>query len=847
MKKIALLLVFWICQISYAQIVDIPDPNFKAGLIEEGVDTNGDGEIQVSEAEEVLYLHLPYRNIESIEGILSFTNIITLNLRNNNLTSLELHDLPQLYSLGLDENQLDNIVLYDLPLLRNLWVESNNLTSLDLTGLDNLLIVECHRNQLTSLTLPTSSDIYELDCSSNNLTELDLTNLQNLFDLNCNFNSLTTLHLPNPTNLRRLSALSNNFTSFNVSNQPLLNTLGLAKNDLVSVELPNPSNLTTLSLSENDLTSVDLSNQTNLHVLNLNDNNISSVDFTIFTSLRELHINNNSFTDLDLSNSPDLRILWSSGNNFTSLDLSTSTNLIALVLGDSPLTSLNIKNGSIEDLSVSEVPNLEFICVDSNQIGAIEHIMSQAGYTNCVVNPFCSFIPGGEVYFIEGNIRTDINNDGCDSDDVVFQYMQLKVTSSSGDSEIYSVDSEGNYSIAVPAGSYSIEYISPYLIHFDGDPDGFSVDFPSDASPFVQDICLTPNGVYDDLQISIIPLEEARPGFDTDYRIVYANVGNTVLSGDVTFNYLDDLMDLASTSVTPDEQNTGELVWNFTDLNPLEVRTIDITMNLNPPTATPPLNGDDILCFEAYISPDTSDQTPNNNAFSLKQTVVNSYDPNDKTCLEGDVITPDLIGEYVHYLIRFENTGTASAINVVIKDVIDSNQFDMSSFTPINASHDFVTQIDNNNEVLFIFEGIELPFDDANNDGFVLFKIKTLPTLELGDTFENGAEIYFDFNFPIITNVAQTTIDLPASTEDIGFKANVNIYPNPANDILTIESQQTFDTLIIHDLTGKEIQRIVSTESRLEQQLEVSNLQSGIYYLTIQSGKAKTTKKFLKL
>jgi transcriptional regulator with GAF, ATPase, and Fis domain len=45
---------------------------------------------------------------------------------------------------------------------------------------------------------------------------------------------------------------------------------------------------------------------------------------------------------------------------------------------------------------------------------------------------------------------------------------------------------------------------------------------------------------------------------------------------------------------------------------------------------------------------------------TLNQTVVNSLDPNDKICLEGNKITPEMVGKYVHYSIHFENSGNFS-------------------------------------------------------------------------------------------------------------------------------------------------------------------------------------------
>jgi hypothetical protein len=108
-----------------------------------------------------------------------------------------------------------------------------------------------------------------------------------------------------------------------------------------------------------------------------------------------------------------------------------------------------------------------------------------------------------------------------------------------------------------------------------------------------------------------------------------------------------------------------------------------------------------------------------------------------------------MVGKYVHYKVRFENTGTANAQNIVVNDMIDADKFDVDSLIPLDGSHAFVTRI-KGNKVEFLFEGINLPFDDINNDGYLVFKIKAKPTLVLGDTFSSTASIYFDYNFPVV-------------------------------------------------------------------------------------------------
>lgn len=767
MKKLLLLFTLIIFQVSYGQIVTIPDANFKAALIADGVDTNNDGEIQVSEAESITIISVISENISSLEGISNFTN------------------------------------------LEHLFCNINNLTSLDVSSLENLKQLNCRGNSLTTLNVANLSNLKVLIIGVNALPEVDLTGLSNLEFLNLTDNPITTLNLTGLSNLRELE-LCCSIT--------LTSIIGI--NDLM--------NLTSLNCTFVNLGSLDISNLSNLEYLDCFNARLTSLILPIESSLE---------------------VLKCSQNRIPSLDLSNQSKLKEFHCGGSQLETLNLKNGIIEQvLHFPGNHNLRYICADADQIIEIQNLFNSSPnqYTNCPVNSFCTFIPGGEVFYIQGNVKLDLNTDGCDPSDINFPFLQLKATDTNGNSGIFNTNLSGDYDIALPEGEYTIEYLFPYASYFGITPPSFMVNFPTDTSPFVQDICLTPNGTYNDLQVTIIPVEGARPGFDADYKIVYANVGTTALSGNVTFTFEDANVDFVSASVAPDSQSTGQLSWSFSNLAPLDFVVIDVTMNLNTPTETPPLNGGDILCYEATIIPTTNDQTTSDNSFSLKQTVVNSFDPNDKTCLEGGVITPDLVGEYVHYLIRFENTGSASAVNIVVKDIIDTNKFEMSSFVPMTSSHEYLARVQNGNEVEFIFENIDLPFDDANNDGFIMFKIKTLPSLVVGDTFENNAEIYFDFNFPIITNTEQTFIENTASVDDVFALSNMRIFPNPANELLTIESSVSFDSVTIYDLKGRQLQTISTTTPQLTKQIDLSNFASGIYYVSVQSGTAKKLLKVIK-
>jgi Leucine-rich repeat (LRR) protein len=773
------MLIFF-TQFCIAQIVNIPDANFKAALIEDGVDTNNDGEIQVTEAEVVTYINVSGESISSLEGINSFINLETLRATVNELTTLDVSSLTNLILLDVFYNSLTEINVSGLTNLESLLLSNNQLTSLDLNGLNNL------KTLLVVL---------------NNLTSIDVSNLI----------LLEKLHLAN-----------NQLTNINVNDLINLNELRLGSNQLSSLGVSNLTNLTSLSILNNQLLSLNLSGLENLIFLEAWDNQLTSINLTGLSSLKILGVHNNSLTVLDLS---DLVLLeYLDGYN-------------------NPFISLNIKNGSTEHLAIDYDNTLEYICADNEEVNGIQQEIDDA-QTTTIVNSYCSFIPGGEFYIIEGHNNLDIDDNGCDNSDASYPNLQYSITDGTTTGSFISNNS-GDYSIYVQDGSHTITPILENPTYFSISPTSFSVNFPADTSPFIQDFCITPLGDFPDLEASIIPLDDARPGFDANYKIIYKNKGTTTINSTLEFTFQDIYMDLVTANPSPDEQIQSLLKWDYTNLLPQESRSIFVTMNINTPTDTPPVNGDDILIFEVS-NPITDDENPNDNVAVLNQTVLNSYDPNDKTCIEGEYILPTHIGEYLHYVIRFENTGTASAVNVVIKDIIDISKLDISSLTPTDASHPFITRIKNTNEVEFVFENIQLPFDDENNDGYIAFKIKTLPILELNDIIENNAEIYFDFNAPIITNTYTTKIIEESSTDGIIGTNTISTFPNPTKNQLFINSETSFEKISIFDTSGKLISSIQLSHPLTEYELNISKLSEGIYFLEVQSKNIKEMKKFIK-
>lgn len=447
---------------------------------------------------------------------------------------------------------------------------------------------------------------------------------------------------------------------------------------------------------------------------------------------------------------------------------------------------------------------------------------------------------GEDMNFLSGQNRLDTNNNGCDTADVMFP--NLKLTQSNGNT--YTCDTTGNYNFGFGDGSYTFTPVVENRSYFSVAPTSITLDFPAQPSPVQQSFCITPTGSHNDLKIIVIPMDAARPGFDASYKIIVKNKGNTPLSGTFALAYNDAVMDFISSSLTATVNVPGSLQWNFTNLNPFQSTVVTVVMNMNSPIENPALNSGDVLNFSTAISMAPSDETPSDNTFVLSQTVVNAFDPNDKTCLEGETVGIEKIGDYVHYQIRFENTGTWPAQNIKVTDIIDTDKFDISTLMPVAGSH-FYTTTTSGNKVEFLFSNINLPFTDALNDGYLVFKIKTKPTLVQGDTFSNGASIYFDYNYPIVTNTATTTIAALANA-DFAFEDYFAAYPNPAADFLRIQAKKEVapESIEIYNVTGQRV-LVIPNVKGLEK-VDVSSLKTGSYFLKVNSQKGSSNIQFLK-
>ena len=562
------------------------------------------------------------------------------------------------------------------------------------------------------------------------------------------------------------------------------------------------------------------------------NNNILD-DLSVFSQ-----IGNNLNENIRIQNHGELTNL-NGFNNITQIDGEI------VIIGNSNLFNIS----GIENIDPNTITNLE---IEFNPILSfcnIENICSYLNedYPNSISNNAPNCNSDEEVIYecnliqfnlISGVVSVDLLSNDCTSGSTNAENIQ--VVSSDGINEYTTLtNSEGAYSIFVPIGNYTTSIIED-LAYYESSPLEYNSIFTSVGNQEEVNFCIAPISDINDLRIYIIPLDEARPGFDVRYKIIFRNVGTTTLDGTITLAYNGERLSFLDANPLEATETENLLSWDISDIGPFQTGNIFIDFNVLPP---PTNDSGDILEFIGIINPIDGDEVPSDNVVSFDQVIINSFDPNDKTVLEGSEIFIDNVDDYLHYTIRFQNVGTASAINVRVLDQL-SDQLDWSTLRVIDLSHDGQLQF-TDGLMEFIFNDINLPAevtDPEGSNGHITYEIKPVNGTGLGDVIENTAEIFFDFNAPIITNTAITTVVEPLGVDEFLLNSNIIIYPNPVSDFLNIDldSSLLFEKVEIYSLLGKNVKTEYTTAVNL------NNLTSGFYIIKVSTDKGTFISKVIK-
>lgn len=425
----------------------------------------------------------------------------------------------------------------------------------------------------------------------------------------------------------------------------------------------------------------------------------------------------------------------------------------------------------------------------------------------------------------------------------------------------------GNYSIIVPAGTYTITYQPPY----NTDPCiGINSGVPNPNSIVVN--ATTPGNTYGnnnfglnqpalvqyDLGINISNARNLiRRGFDNDYTITIRNNGTSATAGTAVMQYSNSLSYTACVgcgTMPSNDMTLRRLTWNFPSLNPGSSMSYHVRFmaSLSTPLGTvetqivgvQPISGADGCIY--------------NNYDSVRQIISDSYDPNNKISIQSNHADPNLQyissingNQQITYTINFQNEGNADAINIVVNDLLSSDLI-ANSYEFESSSHPCVVTRNGNN-VVYKFSNINLPPKNENepaSHGFVTFKVNAQNGLPVGNTIQDYSDIYFDFNSAVRTDNSNVTLVGATGLSDFAENISFDIIPNIIcrSGKITINSTLSDHVVIqVVDISGKKLEEIYNDRMNAgkNQIIWETSLSKGIYFVQLISGKKTLSKRMV--
>ncbi|MFT5860564.1 MAG: putative repeat protein (TIGR01451 family) [Flavobacteriaceae bacterium] len=394
------------------------------------------------------------------------------------------------------------------------------------------------------------------------------------------------------------------------------------------------------------------------------------------------------------------------------------------------------------------------------------------GDLNYTTGCACSADLPGE-HEISGTVGYDVNQDcNCDDNgdgfvDYPLDNFFVQIEESLGDVYFAQTQPNGDYTMGVPAGTYTITpYLTGTTFEVSDDCPGNPNLPPVQYSPIVvppnsddNDFCLTSNNC--DLEISLYPnytypASAPCPSITQDYCMTISNNGMTTDNPIFTLDLDQNLMigsafsACGSTLIDP---VTNTITLNYTgSFGPGQTCTVCATVTIDAGT----LNSN--LSTSASVGGTCQEET------EITEFVNCAIDPNDKLLVNPRSCGPENNierNEVLTYRIHFQNEGNAPAVNVVVKDLLDDD-LDLSTLQLLASSHtvDKVSVLPGNKLILELND-IQLPplsVDLAGSQGYIMFRIKAKPGVIEGTIIDNVAAIYFDLNEAVVTNTVMNTL-----------------------------------------------------------------------------------------
>ncbi|MBK6626745.1 MAG: VCBS repeat-containing protein [Flavobacteriales bacterium] len=439
------------------------------------------------------------------------------------------------------------------------------------------------------------------------------------------------------------------------------------------------------------------------------------------------------------------------------MDGDTHPDLVALLQNGDLVIRLNLGNGTMGGMltlatAAQHTGRDHLILADVSGDGALDVVTCAAsGSAAWLENLFNS------PYRAEGQVWHDLNADGVrDPGEGPLPFVLSQCDPSSG---YPMTDTTGAYSFSLAPGHFVLSSLVPdtlWALTTDSSEYHIALDALNPVSTG-NDFGFTPAVIVTNLEPTLVGSMYMCDSYSS-FFVQATNLGTTIPDGHLAVE-LDTAFTFHSASPAPDSVVGRTVHWSFDDLYYYSTYGAHLIVE-GPALALLGMPVTNTCTLEASIGGVVVQTTTS----LWTDTVTCAWDPNDKQVSPkgvGDQGAIDIATDHLDYTIRFQNTGNAPAMDVILRDVLDVD-LDPASVTLLGYSHsptDVLIRADGTLE--FRFEGIALPDSGADlqgSQGFVKFRISLDNGLPHLTTIENSAAIYFDLNPPVITNTVLNTL-----------------------------------------------------------------------------------------
>jgi len=844
-----LLLIITLSSIGFSQTTAIPDPNFEQKLITLGFDNILDGQVITSNIDTITILNLVYSNISNFNGIEDFSSLEKLYCAANSFTSIDLSQNLNLSVFNCEASQVTNLNLSSNTNLTFLNCRNNQLDSLDVSQNTNLQQLFCGDNQLTSLNFTQNINLSYVECSTNVLTSLDVHGATNLTSLNCHTNQLTSLDISQNPNLAAVYAYNNNLNCLNLKNGNNTNFSLYSNNNpnLTCIEVDNATYSTANWTSIDPASSFSTNCGNNCCITTATDTRtacdfltwIDGITYTTNNNTATFNLIGGSYAGCDSLVTLDLTI----NNSSNGTDTRTECDSLTWIDGNTYTANNNIATFNIINGAINGCDSL--VTLDLTIISPTTGIDTR---TEC--NPYIWI--DGNTYTVNNNTATfNIINgtaNGCDS----LVTLDLTIINSTAGID---TRSECNPYIWIDGNTYTANNNTAIFNIINGAVNGCD-------SLVTLDLTIISSTVGTDTRTECNSLTWINGNtYTANNNTAAFNIINGAANGCDSLVTLD-LTIINSTAGTDTRIECNSLTW--VDGNTYTASNNTGTYNIVGGAS----NGcDSLVTLNLTISNLDANYTFTNNGngnYSFTNTSTGNFNQSHWSFGDGTI---DSIATPSH---TFTTNGFFTVILTILDSTVQGDScisyyLDTINVTgvpnplPCHAGYAIYpdsTRSDINvvnsatgNSLTYFWD-----FGDSNTSTLQnpSHTYATAGPFYLCLTIDDGngcVDMYCDSigkNGVIFNKAGGFIINItsPNTTgiNNINLNSEINIYPNPTSNQLTIDTELNISEVKIIDITSK----VIMTTKENINTINVADLSNGIYFINLITEERIITRKFVK-